>query len=508
MDKPLDKAKLTLPPPEEYLAALDIGSNSFHFVLARLVGKHLQIIHSEKYRVQLAQGLSDKSILSKTAIERGLMTLENLAASTQHINHNNFRAVATFTLRQAKNSAQFLKAAKKTFPFNIEIISGHEEARLIYQGVAHHRQHNEQQLVIDIGGGSTECIIGKQYHVKGLDSLDMGCVSYQQQFFPNGSISALGFKNAIRSAKHQVDSIAKRFKKMGWQHAIGTSGTIKAIGKIINYQQDIPHTISLQDLVALKKQLLKYDHCHQLVIGGLKENRRDVICAGLAILIALFEALAIDTISYCQYALREGVLFELLENNQDNSVRQRTISSFIERFNIDIVHACVVEQVALTIFKQVKKTWQLNEAIYQELLSSTIKLHELGFDINSSGYQKHGQYILEQTDLPGFNQEQQKALAWLVGNQRKKVSELDEEQWHLLNVNALQKLVIIIRLSVLLNQQRHVEDNYLLAVNVTPKTLALTLQKQWLLDRPIIDTELFYEQAICNNLGIQLTVNT
>ena len=506
MNESLDNSEPA--PVEQYLAALDIGSNSFHFVLARQVGEHIQIIHCEKYQVQLAQGLNKKKTLSQEAIERGIATLENLAASTQHIDKKNFRAVATFTLRQAKNSGQFIKAAAKVFPFNIEVISGHEEARLIYQGVAHHRQHNEQQLVIDIGGGSTECIIGKQYKVKTLDSLDIGCVSYQQQFFPDGIISSKAFKQAISHAKHEVDGIAKRFKKLGWKHVMGTSGTIKALVKIINYQQEIPRAITLKDLNSLKKQCLNYKHFDDLSIDGLKESRRSVICAGLAILIAVMEALEIDSIEYCQYALREGVLFEQLENSQHNNVRQRTITDFIARFNIDKPHADAVEQLAIKIFEQVKNNWQLRDVIYHELLSSAIKLHELGFDINASGYQKHGQYIIEQTDLPGFNQEQQKALAWLVGNQRKKITQLDDEQWSLLSASLLEKLVIIIRLSVLLSQQRHLDDDYLLAVVTTPKTLTLTLKEQWLIDRPIIDTELFYEKQAIEALGVRLTVNS
>ncbi|GAA6203453.1 exopolyphosphatase [Thalassotalea sp. SU-HH00458] len=494
-------------PAEHYLAALDIGSNSFHFVLARKIGEHIQVIHREKYQVQLAKGLSAKKILSEQAIERGLATLEKLSASIQHIDKKNVRVVATYTLRQAKNSGQFISAAKHNFPFNIEVISGHEEARLIYQGVAHHRQHNDQQLVIDIGGGSTECIIGKQYKVKALDSLNIGCVSYQQQFFPDGIISEQAFDKAIHQAKHQVESIAKRFKKLGWKHVAGTSGTIKAIVKIINIQQQIPHAITLKDLNTLKKQCLKFNHFEALTIDGLKENRRSVICAGLAILIAVMETLNIDSIEYCQYALREGVLFELLENSHHNNVRQRTIEDFIRRFNIDKPHAAIVEQVAMKIYSAIKKPWQLQEDIYQELLCSAIKLHELGLDINASGYQKHGQYIIEQTDLPGFNQEQQTALAWLVGNQRKKITPLMKQQWHLLNAESLEKLAVIIRLSVLLNQQRHLDDDYLISAIATPKTLTLTLKEQWLIERPIIDTELFYEKQSINSLDIKLIIN-
>lgn len=493
---------------QDYLAALDIGSNSFHFVMARQVGEHLQIVHAEKYRVQLAQGLDSDNVLNSEAIERGVSTLEHLAATTQHIHPDNFRVVATFTLRQARNAAKFLKAAALVFPFRIEIISGHEEARLIYQGVAHHSQSELTQLVIDIGGGSTECIIGKKYHIKGLDSLNMGCVSYQQRFFKNNEITHDAFKKAIQSAKHEVEAIAKRFKKLGWEHVIGTSGTIKAITKIVNDQNEIFRPITLKDLYTLKAQLIGFGHVDNIDIVDLKETRRTVLSPGVAILIAVMESLEIDNLEFCKYALREGVLFEHLENLQHNNVRKRTVESFIQRFNSDINHVNNVNDLAMTIFDQVKTNWQLNEAIYQELLTSAIRLHEIGMDINASGYHRHGQYILEHADLAGFNQEQQKALAWLVGNQRKKITTLEEEFWYLLSPDKLQKLAIIIRLSVLLNQQRHTDNTFLQHVSAQQNSLTLTLDHQWLLERPIIDTELLYEQSALEKLSCELLLES
>lgn len=492
----------------EYRAALDIGSNSFHFVLARQVEEQVQILHAEKYRVQLAQGLDQHNTLSQEAIDRGVATLQNLAISTQHISPDNFRAVATYTLRQANNASAFLKAAENVFPFPIEIISGHEEARLIYQGVAHHRQNNHQQLVIDIGGGSTECIIGQSYDVKRLDSLNMGCVSYQQQFFPQGKITAKAFKEAIRSASHEADTIVKRFNQCGWQHVLGTSGTIKAITSIVNANNDLTKPISLSDVKQLKKQLLTFKNIQDIQLPGLKDSRRSVICSGVSILIAIMQCLDIEEIEYCQYALREGVLFEQAQNMEHNNVRQRTINGLTTRFNVDIQQANIVNSLALKMYQQTETSWQINKKVYKELLSFAATIHELGIDINASGYHKHGQYIIEQADLAGFNQEQQRALAWLVGNQRKKIVPMLIEQSHLLSLELLQKLCALLRLSILVSQQRHQEDDYPITVIAENDKLTLTVCRQWLQERPFIDTELFYEMQQLAKIGITLCVNT
>jgi len=492
---------------QDYFSALDIGSNSFHFVLARQLGEHIQIVHSEKYRVQLAQGLNKDDWLDDAAMSRGLATLTNLATSTSHLKQKNFRAVATFTLRQAKNSAKFLTAAAKIFPFDIEIISGHEEARLIYQGVAHHTQSEQQMLVIDIGGGSTECIIGKGGNIKALASLTMGCVSYSQQFFANGDISHQGFNQAIKAAKHEIDSIIKRFRHASWQNSLGTSGTIKSIYKITNAEQVITKDITLESLYLLKEQLLQCQHCDQLTLKALKESRRQVICAGVAILIALMERLEIKSLGFCQYALREGVLFEQIENLQQNNTQLRTLANMQLRFNIDINQAEMVKKLAIDWFEQVKEAWSLNKTTYKALLSATLKLHELGLDINASGYHKHGQYIIEHADLAGFNQEQQYALAWLVGNQRKKITPLIEQHWHLLSPDKLKKLCILVRLSCLICQQRHDTSTNKIAIQASSSKINLVLSTKWLLSRPIIDTELFYEKTHIDSLGIELTIN-
>ncbi|MBA6263027.1 Ppx/GppA phosphatase family protein [Colwellia sp. Bg11-12] len=494
---------------QDYFAALDIGSNSFHFVLARKIGEHLQILHSEKYRVKLAQGLDKDNNLSAEAIYRGVKTLDNIASSAAHIHRENFRIVATHSLRKAKNIETFLQQAAKVFPYDIEIISGHEEARLIYQGVVHHCENFGQQLIIDIGGGSTECIIGNQQEIMTLASLNIGCVSYTQSYFADGLISEEAFKKAIRAAKHEIDSVIKRFKNASWQSAIGTSGTFKNIYKVLNNEGKLPQPFTLKQLYTLKKQLLEYRHYHELNIDGLKEDRQELICAGVAIAIALMECLEINALDYCQYALREGVLYEQLENltltHINNNTRQRSVNNLAMRFNVDQTQVSIIQNVLKIWLTQVENKWVLSSPVYTELLMFAAQLHELGIDINPSGYQKHGQYILTHSDLAGFNQEQQQALAWLVGNQRKKITPLTQYQWYLLNPESLKQICSLLRLAILLSQQRQDDTiSPVASVNVSSQSLTLQIDQHWLLNRPIVDTELFYEQAAIATLGIDL----
>ncbi len=494
---------------DNYLAALDIGSNSFHFVLARSIDNHIQILHTEKYQARLADGLSQDKTLSVEAIERGVNILANLASATEHLTKENFRAVATFTLREANNAAQFLKEAAKVFPFDIEIISGHEEARLIYQAVSNFTHSKNTRLVIDIGGGSTECIIGKDNEISALASLNMGCVSFTQHYFSDGLITEASFKKAIKGAKREIDSIVKRFKKHPWQEVVGTSGTLKAIYKVINQNEHIPQPVTLKQVNDLKKELIQYKTIESIDIKALKDSRVPVICAGVAITLALMETLQIKEFGHCEYALREGVLLEQLDDsNETGNTRNRTINSLMKRFNIDESYTDTAKEQALNIFEQVKAPWNINKNIYKELLKATMRLHEIGLDINPSGYHKHGAYILAHADLPGFNQEQQQALAWLVDSQRKKINDISNFQWYLLDPKKLEKLCIIVRLSILLTQQRHINESYTLLVEASEYTLTLFLDNEWLVEHPIVDTELFYEAEHLRGLSTELIIKS
>lgn len=491
---------------ENYLAALDIGSNSFHFVFARLVDNNLQVLHAEKYRVKLAQGLNNEHILSDEAIERGVNVLAKLASTTAKLSAENFRVVATYTLRQAQNSEAFLRAAAKVFPFDIEIISGHEEARLIYQGVSHYTEPNGKRLVLDIGGGSTECIIGEDHNTHVLASLPMGCVNFQKYYFPDRTITEKAFQRAIKGAKNEIASIFKRFSKIGWNNCIGTSGTIKSIYNIINAKNEEPSPISLPQLNHIKKQLIEMKSFDDIALNGLKENRVEVICSGLAILIALFESLNIENLSFCPYSLREGVLNEQLDLIHYKDVRQRSVNSLASRFSVDSEQSEKVTNMALLLYKRCANDWDIASNHYQKLLMWAAQLHEVGNDINPSGYHKHGEYIIAHADIAGFNTEHQHALAWLVLSHRKKIQPPKHINLNTLSAKRLLKVCILLRLSVLLSQQRQLTEDIQPKIKIMHNTLNLYIGQEWLTARPLIKEALLDEQAIILEAGFGLEV--
>lgn len=488
-----------------HIGALDIGSNSFHFVFARVVNDNIQIVHSEKYRVKLAQGLDDNDILDQPAIDRGVKVLADLAPLTENLTPDNFRVVATFTLRQAKNSQAFLDAAAKVFPFDIEVISGHEEARLIYQGAAHYLPPATQRLIIDIGGGSTECVVGKNLVTKQLTSLNIGCVSFARLYFPNGEITDKAFKQAILHTKQEIESHVSRFKKVGWQEVIGTSGTMKCLFNQLNQQRGDVQAFTLKELKELQKQLVDYGHADKIALENLKENRRYILAPGLAIIIGLAEMLDIDKLDYCDYSLREGVLNQQLDTLHFTDIRDRTINSIVTRFNVDQQQIDKVTELAEQLYDQTKKTWKLNKKIYKQLLNWAIQVHEIGYDINASAYHKHSRYILLNADLAGFNLEQQHALAWLVGNQRKKVQLENDQLWYALEIGKLAKLLTLLRLSILLSQQRQLSESVDISITVENDDVNIAFAPQWLQDRPLIQADLISEKKHCSLLGVHLT---
>lgn len=492
---------------DDCIAALDIGSNSFHFVLARIVDDHIQILHSEKHRVQLATGLNSENILSQQAIERGLAALTILAKSTQLLTPENFRIVATYTLRTARNAHQFLIQAAKILPFDIEVISGHEEARLIYQGVSHYNSLDEQRLVLDIGGGSTECIIGKNNDIFTLDSMNIGCVSFANNHFPDTKITKLAFENAILQASLEIEAISARFKKVGWKSVLGTSGTIKSIYNIINANNDLPQPITLKHLNQLKAELIAAGDIENLAIKELKESRKAIICPGLAILIALVEVFAIKQLDFCDYSLREGVLLGQLQTKQAINIHDRTIASLTTRFNIDLEQTQRIKTTANIFFEQCKKAWHLNNKKYIHLLEWVIDLHEIGLDINTSAYHKHSKYIIENADLPGFNQEQIQAIAWLVGNHRRKIMINEELSWFLLSQEKLNHLLVIIRLACLLNKQRQLAVlPEMIITTESSDSIQIAFPHLWLVDHPLLLADLQQEQLQYKLLNLTLNI--
>lgn len=490
------------------VAALDIGSNSFHLVVARIVAGSVQILHRVKQKVRLAEGLNEDDILSEEAMERGLAMLKVVAESLKGFEPDSVRIVATHTLRKARNARDFISAAKDILPYPIEVISGVEEARLIYSGVAHTNHADGQQLVIDIGGGSTEFVIGEGFTPLLCRSLQMGCVSYTQRFFPDGELKSKAFERAITAAQQELEMIDNKYRRLGWVQCVGTSGTIRSLFTLC--QQDRPNghdiPVTLKSLRNLMKQFVSAGHVDKLAYPDLSEDRRVVIAGGLAILIAVFKALEIDGLVYSPAALREGVLYQMEDELHHADIRGRTASSLARRYDVDTTQATMVLNTTLALFGEVEKAWKLKGKDFKSMLGWAALLHEVGMQINSRGIQKHSAYILGNVDMPGFTQEQQLLLATLVRFHRKKIRTNELPSFNLFDEHSIKRLIALLRLGVLLNIKR--QEGFLpeLNVNVDKSELTITFPDGWLDEKPIISADLLRESHYWKALGLKLTV--
>lgn len=298
------------PKPQEF-AAIDLGSNSFHMVIARVVDGAMQVLGRLKQRVHLADGLDARHNLSEEAMERGLACLALFAERLQGFSPSNVTIVGTHTLREAVNAETFLQRAAEVIPYPIEVISGHEEARLIFMGVEHTQPEKGRKLVIDIGGGSTELVIGEDFEPQLVESRRMGCVSFAQLYFPKGEISRENFRRARLAAAQKLETLAWQYRLHGWQYALGASGTIKAACEVLLAMDEKEKLITPERLEKLYDEVMKHKSFAALSLPGLSEERKGVFVPGLAILCGVFDALAIRELRLSDGALREGVLYEM-----------------------------------------------------------------------------------------------------------------------------------------------------------------------------------------------------
>jgi len=487
------------------VAALDLGSNSFHLVVARIVADSVQLLHRVKQKVRLADGLDENNHLTDEAISRGLTTLQVIAESLKGFEPDSVRIVATHTLRKAKNANKFIKAAKAILPYPIEVISGVEEARLIYSGVAHTHHATGQQLVVDIGGGSTEFIIGKGFTPLLCRSLQMGCVSYNKRFFKNGDIKAKYFDRAITAALQELEIIEDKYTKLGWNSVVGTSGTIKTLVELCrNEDGSAEQNVTLKQLRQLKDKCIEAGHVDRLPFDQISEDRRPVFCAGLAVLIAIFKSLGIENMQFSPAALREGVLYDMEEALSESDIRERTAGSLVTRYDIDTHQAQLVLATCFDLHDKVSQAWSIANKGLRNMLGWAAMLHEIGLQINSRGVQRHSAYILQYIDMPGFNQEQQSLLSTLVRFHRKRIRLADIPEFEQYDAQSVLRLICLLRLSVLLNIKR--QDNFVpdIHIDVDQNRLSLDFPKGWLATKPIIKADLEREIDYLKDCGITL----
>lgn len=491
------------PESSVHFVAIDMGSNSFHLVIAREQDGTIQTLHKEKRQVQLANNIDAHGELDSQAIERGLACLTEFKQRFSSLEVTRVRLVATHALRVAKNARKFIKAAYKIIPYPIEIVSGHEEARLIYSGISNSQSLQERNLVIDIGGGSTEVVIGKQTKATTLASLKCGCVSYNKRFFASGILDKASFKAAQAAADKQFSLLANAYFKGKWQLVLGSSGTVKALSEAIQYQQQTSGPITLDSLKKLKNALLEAGHFDHINIPNLDAKRISLLAAGLSILLSFFKRLAITEMHVAQGALREGILYELSQIGEPQSIKQRTVTSLAQLYHADPIQANNVNSSIMHLLEQIDKTWQIGR--YHWLLKSAAQLHEIGIHINSRSHQKHGGYIIENSDLPGFSQQQQNLLALLVLNHRKrinlnKVESLDEEDRQLFI-----KLIVILRLAIVLNLGRITAETVKLKIDVMADHVSLTLPLYGDDEAQLLRRDLATEQTKLAKLGVKMS---
>ncbi len=492
-------------PGSDSFAAVDLGSNSFHMVVATYTDGHLQIIDRIKDMVRLASGLDEKRDLTQDSMDRAIQCLERFGQRIGEVPRSHVRAVGTNTLRQARNGAAFLVRARKALGHPIEIIAGREEARLIYLGVSHSVYGaGERRLVVDIGGGSTEVIIGRGFEPRLMESLYMGCVNMSEQYFSGGEITAKRMRRAMLFALQELESIETTYQKAGWDAVIGASGTIQAIHDAIRAKGWGEEGISADGLRRLREFLVETGDEKKLALEGVSDRRMPVFIGGVAILSAVFEALRIDLMLISDGALREGLLYELIGRSQDKDTRDQSIAELALRYGVDGEQAKRVATTAGRLFKQAQGSWLLDARADRKLLEWAAQIHEIGLAVAHAQHHHHGGYLLMHSDMAGFSRQEQRHLAVLVRLHRRKfdTQELagmpDDER------ERLQRLCVLLRLAVVLNRSRSSAAPPSVTASAEKNRITLHFPARFLSEHPLTLADLEGEQGFLRVADMEL----
>lgn len=482
------------------LAALDLGSNSFHVTLATFADGNVRWQEAMSEKVQLAAGLDAKGNLDQAAQERGLACLARFAERISGVEKENVRVVATSTLRQAHNAHEFVQAAEALLGCRVEVISGVEEARLINLGVAHALSDNSpQRLVVDIGGGSTELIIGKDMRALETRSLVMGCVVFTRRFFADGLLTERNYDAAYLAACQQLQPVKQFYLERGWQYCVGASGTVKAVARACGHKR--PDAITPQGIETLKQRLLKTSRLDALTIRGVPANRCHIIPAGLAILQAVMDELGVESVEHVSGALREGVVHQMVDERQgDVHPADDSLAQLAKRCRIDARQAQRVSAVARQLYQQQNSRLASS---YHERLMQAAAVHEAGMIISYEQHQKHGGYLVQHADMAGFSRRQQKQLASLVRGQRGRLPAVLLEQ----SDAGWLEMAVILRLAVLVNHARVDRDcSGLLLQKTASEKWEVHVPSVWQTQRPLFCADLVREVEWLDKAGIRLAV--
>jgi exopolyphosphatase/guanosine-5'-triphosphate,3'-diphosphate pyrophosphatase len=484
------------------LAAVDLGSNSFRLEVARVAGDQLYPLDSLKETVRLAGGLAADKQLDEATQTRALACLQRFGERLRGLSPETVRCVGTSTLRIARNADAFIRLAEAALGHPIEIVAGREEARLIYLGVAHSLPASpDRRLVVDIGGGSTELIIGHGLKPHERESLHMGCVNFSQRFFAGGAIDKAALKAAEVAARVEAEIIAKAFSKANWQQAIGSSGTARALREILEQNGWSARGITADGLAQLRARFIKAGHVDALELPGLSRDRRPVIAGGFAIMAGLFAELGIEQMDVAETAMREGILYDLLGRFHQQDMREATVDEFMRRYHIDPQQAARVKRVALKLLAAAGGGDE-NDVRF---LDWAARLHEIGLSVSHGGYHRHSGYILENADRPGFSRSDQARLALLARAQRGALVKLPEFSADATLPDNDRLLVWLLRQAAILCRSRAEPQLPDVKVDASGKRFRLTLPEGWLESRPLTQRALEEEAVHWHATGMKYT---
>jgi exopolyphosphatase / guanosine-5'-triphosphate,3'-diphosphate pyrophosphatase len=476
-------------------------------VVARYSHGQIVIIDRLREMVRLAAGVEENGRIDKEVANRALACLERFGQRLRDMHADSVRVVGTNALRVAHRKQAFLERAREALGHPIEIISGMEEARLIYSGVAHTMPSEPgRRFVVDIGGGSTELIIGEGLTPLELESLQMGCVSLSERFFRDGKISAKRVDRARVAARLELEPVQAAFRRRGWDRCAGSSGTVRAIGEAIQELDPTARTITAAGLENTLKYITGAGHVRELRLAPITEDRRPVFPGGVAILAALFDVLGLDEMQIAEGAMRDGILYDMVGRFTDEDARERTVRAMQLRYHVDGAQAERVGATVLDFLQQTREIWRLSDPLADQSLKWAAVLHEIGLDVSHSGYHRHGAYLLENADMPGFPRGEQLLLARLVGGHRRKFVQQGLEDlippW---DRGAL-SLIVLLRLAVLLHRGRSPVALPPIALRAAYRSLEIEFPGRWLSDHPLTSADLQQETEHLSAAGFRLRV--
>jgi len=491
----------------ETYAAVDLGSNSFHMLVARREHGEMRVLDRIKEMVRLGGGLDSAGNLDAVVQQRALECLSRFGQRLRGIPANNIRAVGTQTFRRLKNANEFLLAAELQLECPVDIIAGREEARLIYLGVTQWvAGHQQKQLVMDIGGGSTELIIGEGFEPVQMESLQFGCVSVTNRFFTDGRITEKRLKKARRAVAAELQDIQTVYRKSGWQRAVGSSGTIRSAALMCETNGWCKKGITPKALEKLKQKALSFDHISDVEIDGLSERRQPVFIGGLAILLACFKALNIKELVISPYALREGLLSDLLGRLEQRDPRDKAVKALMSRFAVDPAQVLRVRNTALNIFEQLAPENKVSTA-HRIILGWACDLHEIGLSLSHTSYQDHSAYLVRASDMAGFSRQEQLFLTALVGYQRRTVEESFADNLPKRMRKPLHISLLCMRLAWIFCRTREDEAIPEIDIRLKKSNIQLSLPADWMEIHPLTIADLDDEVNALKTINLQLHIS-